>query len=168
MDEKNKKKELPKIINGKIVEPEDSKKHGFAPNERNPNNPCDTYSALSSNKTGEKIIEVYDFVSITDRDKKIIEEVISLLKKNDNSTVKEVTEKIKEKFEIAQIPMLKYEESLWYQFMQNENLGVSIQGYREVNIDGKKIRIPHIAFSADLDFLDDVLKRLMTKIRNTI
>ena len=168
MDEKNKKKELPKIINGKIVEPEDSKKHGFAPNERNPNNPCDTYSALSSNKTGEKIIEVYDFGSITDRDKKIIEEVISLLKKNDNSTVKEVTEKIKEKFEIAQIPMLKYEESLWYQFMQNENLGVSIQGYREVNIDGKKIRIPHIAFSADLDFLDDVLKRLMTKIRNTI
>ena len=63
--------------------------------------------------------------------------------------------------------MMKYEDSLWYELTKNENLGVSIQGYREVTQeDGKKIRIPHIAMSADLDYLDDVVKRIFSTIRN--
>ena len=63
--------------------------------------------------------------------------------------------------------MMKYEDSLWYELTKNENLGVSTQGYREViQEDGKKIRIPHIAMSADLDYLDDFVKRIFATVRN--
>ena len=41
----------------------------------------------------------------------------------------------------------------------------SMQGYRETSDkDGNKIRIPHIGFSADLDYLDEFINRLATKI----
>lgn len=156
--------DLKKILKEQISEKE---KIGFAPNKPSEKNIGYPYSKITSNITGEGIEEQFDFGSITTRDKKLIEEVIKILKTNDNSTIQNVTDKIKEKFEIGEIPMLKYEDSLWYQLTKNEHLGVSIQGYREVTQEnGKKIRIPHIAMSADLDYLDDVIKRIFATVRN--
>jgi hypothetical protein len=41
----------------------------------------------------------------------------------------------------------------------------AMQGYRETaDKDGKRYRIPHIGFSADLDYLDDMAQRLAKKI----
>ena len=142
-----------------------SKKIGFASNRANEKNPSG--GKINSTKTGEAIEEQLDFGSLTTRDKKLIEEVLKLLKNNDNDTVQNISKQIKEKFQITEIPMIKYEDSLWYELTKNEHLGVSIQGYREVTQeDGKKIRIPHIAMSADLDYLDDVVKRIFSIIRN--
>jgi hypothetical protein len=143
-------------------------KIGYPPNIASPKEKHE-YSRLTSNKTGESIEPDFDFGSLTSRDKKLIEEVIKLLKTNDNSTVQNVTKQIKEKFKIDEIPMMKYENSLWYELTKNENLGVSIQGYREItNSDGTKIRIPHVAMSADLDYLDDVVKRIFSTVRNLV
>ena len=58
------------------------------------------------------------------------------------------------------------ESSLWYEFTKNEKLGASIQGYRQAEKDGKKIRIPHISFSADLDYLNEMITRFVTRINN--
>jgi hypothetical protein len=155
--------DLKKLLKEQIPQKD---KIGYAPNESNEKNTGIPYSKVSSNKTGEGIEEQLDFGSLTTRDKKLIEEVINILKTNDNLTIKDVSDKIKEQFQISEIPMMKYEESLWHQLTKNENLGFSIQGYRETTENNKKIRIPHIAFSADLDYLDDVIKRLITTIRN--
>jgi hypothetical protein len=157
-------KNIKKILKEQVTQKE---KIGFAPNRHSEKNTGDPYSKLTSNKTGEGIEEQLDFGSLTTRDKKLIEEVLKLLKNNDNVTVQNISQQIKDKFEIAEIPMMKYEESLWYQLTKNEHLGVSIQGYREVTQeDGKKIRIPHIAMSSDLDYLDDVVKRIFATVRN--
>ena len=60
---------------------------------------------------------------------------------------------------------MKIESSLWHQFTKNEKLGQSVQGFRTSMVDGKKINIPHISFSADLDYLDDVINRIVKQAR---
>ena len=56
------------------------------------------------------------------------------------------------------------ENSLWYQFTKDEKIGANIQGYRTVEKDGQKLRIPYIAFGADLDYLDEMMKRIITQV----
>ena len=60
--------------------------------------------------------------------------------------------------------MKKIEDTVWGQLTKGEKLGASIQGYREITEDGKRIRIPHIGFSADLDYLDEFLNRIVKKV----
>ena len=63
--------------------------------------------------------------------------------------------------------MKKIEDSVWGQLTKDERLGQSMQGFREaIDKDGKKIRIPHVGFSADLDYLDEFVNRLTKKIKN--
>jgi hypothetical protein len=61
--------------------------------------------------------------------------------------------------------MMKVEDSVWHQLTKDERLGFSMQGFRQTtDNDGNKIRIPHIGFSADLDYLDEFVNRLAKKI----
>ena len=76
-------------------------------------------------------------------------------------------EELKERFQLVEIPMKKIEDSVWGQLTKDERLGQSVQGFRQVTDDeGNKIRIPHVGFSADLDYLDEFVNRLVKKIDN--
>ena len=58
--------------------------------------------------------------------------------------------------------MMKYEDSLWYQFTKNEKIGNSVQGFKQIrDKNGNFIRIPNITFSSDLDNLDKMLNRFI-------
>ena len=61
--------------------------------------------------------------------------------------------------------MKKLEDSLWYQFTKNEKIGTNITGYRDTYVDGKRILIPHVAFNSDLDYLDDMMNRIIHKVK---
>ena len=68
---------------------------------------------------------------------------------------------------MVEIPMQSIEDSVWGQMTKDERLGQSIQGYRQQSDkDGNKIRIPHIGFSADLDYLDDFINRIVKKVES--
>ena len=44
---------------------------------------------------------------------------------------------------------------------------MSVQGFRTyTDENGNPIRIPHIGFSADLDYLDEFCSRLANKVKN--
>ena len=48
---------------------------------------------------------------------------------------------------------------------KDERLGQSVQGFRQTTDEnGKKIRILHVGFSADLDYLDEFLNRIVKKV----
>ena len=120
---------------------------------------------LASNMTGEELDEIFDYGSITDRDKKVVKEIIDLLRNRINIPVEMIIEELKTKFTLEEIPMQKIEDSVWGQLTKNERLGQSIQGFRETtDEDGKKIRIPHVAFSADLDYLDEFVNRIVERV----
>lgn len=121
----------------------------------------------TSSVTGEDIIPGYDYGSVTERDKLLIAEILDILKSRKEVPMDIVVEEINNKFNMEEIPMMDVEETLWYQLTKDEPLGQHVQGFR-MSLDEKqnKIKVPFIAFQADLDFLDGFINRLVQKVNN--
>ena len=109
-----------------------------------------------------------DHGDLSDRDKKIAEDILKKIKENQshNIPLKHTISQIKENYKIEEIPLMNIEDSLWYEFTKDEKLGANVQGYTTTERDGKRIRIPHVHFSADLDYLNDMIGRFVTRINN--
>ena len=142
----------------------------FQPNEK---------PDLVSNKTGEKLSKFTDYLEEhhwnnfnRDDAQKIIRDVFYILFQDSENQTEEIKKYLETKkkeleifFKVEEIPLMKLESSLWHQFTKDEKLGQSVQGFRTATVDGKKINIPHLGFSADLDYLDDVINRIVKKAR---
>ena len=120
---------------------------------------------MKSNVDGQDIEPLFDYGDITERDKSVVQEVITLIGQRPGVPGDMIAAELKEKFKLVEIPMMKLDDSVWHQLTKDEKLGASMQGYREIHDkDGNKIRIPHIGFSADLDYLDEFMNRLAIKL----
>ena len=142
----------------------------FQPNEK---------PDLVSNKTGEKISKFTDYIEEghwnnfnKDDAQKIIRDVFYILFQDSENQTEEIKKYLETKkkeleifFKVEEIPLMKLESSLWHQFTKDEKLGQSVQGVRTATVDGKKINIPHIGFSADLDYLDDLINNVIKKAK---
>ena len=106
----------------------------------------------------------YDYGNITEKDKKVVEEIIDFLRSREQVPISMVIEELKTRFQLVEVPMKKIEDSVWGQLTKDEKLGQSVQGFKLTTEDGKKVRIPHIGFSADLNYLDEFVNRLVKKI----
>ena len=106
----------------------------------------------------------YDYGDITEKDKKVVEEIIDFLRSREQVPISMVIEELKTRFQLVEVPMKKIEDSIWGQLTKDEKLGQSVQGFKLTTEDGKKVRIPHIGFSADLNYLDEFVNRLVKKI----
>jgi len=138
---------------------EEEKKYGV----KEPN--AGTDGKVASNMTGEAIEGNFDYGSISERDKKVVREIIDLMRQRDQVPCGMFAEELKTRFELVEIPMKKIEDSVWGQLTKDERLGQSVQGFRQATDEkGEKIRIPHVGFSADLDYLDEFVNRLVKKI----
>ena len=134
---------------------------------------------LVSNKTGEKLSKFTDYLEEhhwnnfnKDDAQKIIRDVFYILFQDSENQTEEIKKYLETKkkeleifFQVEEIPLMKLESSLWHQFTKDEKLGQSVQGFRTATVDGKKINIPHIGFSADLDYLDDLINKVIKKAR---
>ena len=108
--------------------------------------------AMASNMTGEAITGVYDYGNISDSDKRVVREIIDLMRNRGQVPCSMFAEELKTRFELVEIPMKKIEDSVWGQLTKDERLGQSIQGFRQsTDENGNKVRVPHVGFSADLD-----------------
>ena len=107
-----------------------------------------------------------DHEDVTKNEKRVAEDIIKTIQDDikNQIPVKFTVSKIQENYKLKEVPLMDTENSLWYEFTKDEKIGANIQGYRQAEIDGKKIRIPYIAFGADLDYLDEMMKRIITKI----
>ena len=123
------------------------------------------HGKLASNMTGEAIEGNYDYGNITDSDKKVVREIIDLMRQRGDVPCSMFAEELKTRFQMVEIPMKSIEDSVWGQMTKDERLGQSVQGFRQSTDEkGEKIRIPHVGFSADLDYLDEFVNRLVKKI----
>ena len=140
---------------------EEEKKYGVKePNEG-------VNGQMASNMTGEAITGVYDYGSISDSDKIVVKEIIDLMRDRGDVPCSMFAEELKTRFELVEIPMKKIEDSVWGQLTKDERLGQSIQGFRQsTDENGKKVRVPHVGFSADLDYLDEFVNRLVIKLKD--
>ena len=115
-------------------------------------------------KTGEVIQPLFDYNSIDDYTKLAIRDIVDILE-NDNIDKKRSIDVIKHKFQLEEIPEYDVGKSLWKNMMYEFKLGESIQGWKIIEDDkGKKLKIPVISFTGELDYLDDVMKKLIARI----
>lgn len=120
---------------------------------------------LKSNVDGTSIDGLFDYGSITERDKSVVNEIIEFIRTRPGVPGEMLIEELKLKFQIVEIPMMKIEGTIWHALTKDERIGQSVQGFRQTtDNDGKQIRIPHIGFSADLDYLEEMIQRLATKV----
>lgn len=116
----------------------------------------------------EELLYDYDFV--TERDRETAIEVLNQIKKlNKSLPLDKSIDKIKTSFKVKEIPTLKIEEGLFYDLMKDEKLGVAIQGYdNKKDKDGNPYKVPFLSMGANREELDDIMQRLITKIRNIV
>tara|TARA_Y100000389_G_scaffold197822_1_gene233170 strand:- start:6816 stop:7214 length:399 start_codon:yes stop_codon:yes gene_type:complete len=109
-----------------------------------------------------------DHEELSERDKKIADDILKTINEQQSHKLplKHTISQIKENYKLEEVPMMSVEDSLWYEFTKDEKLGANIQGYTTIEKDGKKIRIPHVHFSADLDYLNNMMSRIITRINN--
>jgi 6-pyruvoyl-tetrahydropterin synthase len=109
-----------------------------------------------------------DHFEPTKQEKKVAEDILNTIIDDASKEIplKFTISRIQESYKLKEVPILNLENSLWHQFTKDEKIGQSIQGYRTQVIDGKSIRVPHIAFGADLDYLDEMIRRIITRINN--
>ena len=114
------------------------------------------------------IEHLVDHEDVTKEQQKIAEDILQFVKNDQSKNIplKFTISQIENSYKLKEIPMMNTENSLWYQFTKDEKIGANIQGYRSAEKDGEKIRIPYIAFGADLDYLDEMMKRIITRINS--
>ena len=116
----------------------------------------------------KKLITPLSYEDITADTKKAVEDIIEILKDRTNKgiPIDLICEELLQLFKIENIPMMDEKNTLWYELTKDEKIGKSYQGYKIVSKDGKKLKIPHIAFSGDLDQLEDFTIRLLRKLKD--
>jgi len=119
------------------------------------------------NKNDANSLEhLIDHADISTEQKKVAEDILQLVKNNQSKNIplKFTISQIENDYKIKEIPLMSTENSLWYQFTKDEKIGANIQGYRTIEKNGQKLRIPYIAFGADLEYLDEMMKRIITQV----
>jgi len=123
---------------------------------------------LLSNMTGEPIKRNWVDDDVTEAHIEAAEEIIKLLKHFDKKKwqIAQIIPEIEKKFKVVKYDEYNFKDSLWNKLSQkaNDKLGQSIQGFR---IEGNK-KIPHIGFSADLDYLDEFVLDLANIVKEEL
>lgn len=158
-----------KIDLNKFVKIDETK--SFESNEFYNPNPTDrdvenrnTMSNVSGKRLDGAVFD-YSQTGLKKEHKETAEEIIRFLDERQGVPYDIVKEEIKQNFKLEDLPELDYKKTLWYQFTKDEKLGQQKQGYRIDLVDGKKVKIPHISFSSDLDYLDDMINRFIQKVK---
>ena len=85
-----------------------------------------TKTGVSSDSKKVELTPNFNYGDITEEHKRTVEEVIKFLLLNKDNPLEQTIKEIRTRFKIIEVPMMKYEDSLWYQFTKNEKIGVFI------------------------------------------
>jgi len=112
---------------------------------------------IEKNKKTMQKIQPFDYGTINDRDKQIVEEVIKTLDLKDNLQVKQ----LKEKFKIEDCVEVPFEKSIFYVTCKEQNIFIGYQGsIREGNL-----KYPIFSICADCRELDKLVLTIAKKYK---
>ena len=112
---------------------------------------------------------VYDYGAISDADKKLVKEFVKILEDRQGVPTPVLINELKTKFELEEHEYKKLEDGKWYELTHDFSTKIQYhhQGFKQIQIgDGKVLRIPHLAFSLDLDRLNDLADHIENKVKN--
>ena len=103
---------------------------------------------------------------LNDIHKEAAEEILCLFEDFKDLSKEDLKEKIKEVFDLKQIPMKDVTKSVWHNSLDGfdkHKLGMTVQGTVKKTVDGKLIKIPFMSINSDLDTLDDLVNHIVQK-----
>ena len=104
---------------------------------------------------------------VSKRDQDVAKEVIRILEENQTKSFDDIKSIILSSFHIEKMAEKKVEDSMWYKFTKEFALGAMPQGFRITkDKNGKKIKVPYLAFTADTDTLDKMLIQLLEMVKD--
>jgi hypothetical protein len=120
------------------------------------------------NNSEPKLENLYSYhpEDVTYRDKLVVKEVIKFLTENQNKSFDDNKQSLLDMFHIEKTPEKSVEDSLWYKLTKHQPIGMSPQGHRVYTENGKKIRVPYLGFSADINVLDKMLLELLEQLKD--
>ena len=120
-------------------------------------------------KTDEDQMDtVYDYGAISDADKKLVNEFCKILENRSGVPVPIIINELKTRFELEEYEYVKLEDGLWYEYTKDFTPEIQYhhQGFKQQNIgDGKVLRTPHLAFSLDLDRINELALHIEKKVK---
>lgn len=114
----------------------------------------------------KKVEHRMDLDRLNDIHKEAAEEILYLFEDFKDLSKEGLVEKIKETFDLKQIPVKEVEKSVWWNSLDGfdvRKLGMSVQGTVKKTENGKLIKIPFMSLNADLDTLDDLINHIVQK-----
>ena len=136
----------------------------------NPGGNKNNTGKMNSNVSGEDLDRDFEYGELDTKNRilvqKTAEEIIRLIKESQNKNHSELIEYIQQKFKLIEIPTIDLKDTLWYKLTDGEHLGQNIQGFKIIiDENGNKKKIPHVAFSSDVDYLDGLINRMVQRLK---
>lgn len=110
----------------------------------------------------------YDYGAISDADKKIVNEFCKILENRTGVPIPIIINELKTKFELEEYEYEQIEDGLWHEYTNDFSMQIQYhhQGFKQIQKgDGKVLRIPHLAFSLDLDKINDLALHIENKVK---
>jgi hypothetical protein len=113
-----------------------------------------------------KMVENYDYSNIKDADKKLIEEICSILIDRTGLPTTVIVNELKTRFGLEEQIYYKKEDTLWYKLTKDflKDAVYIHQGFKNLQIEDEKkkkiLRVPHYAISLDMDVWDNLAKHI--------
>ena len=104
--------------------------------------------------------EVYDYGSISNRDKKVVEEVLKYIDVSLHDTVKD-------KFEIKTRPIYNVKKHPLWKICQENNISLNLQGF-DYSADVNSMRYPIYGLCEDFRKLERLYTAIVTDVTNKL
>lgn len=118
-------------------------------------------------KNDENYEGVYNYqpLEIPKEHKQVVLEVLKHFESREGVSYDIIKTELLQKFNIEEVPMLDIKDTLWYHLTKDiQGATGNIQGFRFKNLEnGKKIKVPYISFTLDLERLNDLLLTIIEK-----
>jgi hypothetical protein len=113
-------------------------------------------------KSKPEVEGLFDYGNIKPEHKEVAKELADFLEKNSNIPSTILSNLIREKFSIIELPKKKISDSKWYEYTKDgPDLGPTLQGWVKTD----KIMIPYVNLGASLEDLDKTIDHIISKYK---
>ena len=107
----------------------------------------------------------YQPSEITKEHKQVVLEVLKHFESRKDVSYDIIKTELLQKFNIEEVPMLDIKDTLWYHLTKDiQEAQGNIQGFKLKNLEnGKKVKVPYISFTLDLEKLNVLLLTIIEK-----
>jgi len=107
----------------------------------------------------------YQPLEISKEHKQVVLEVLKHFESREGVSYDIIKTELLQKFNIEEVPMLDIKDTLWYHLTKDiQEAQGNIQGFRLKNLEnGKKVKVPYISFTLDLEKLNVLLLTIIEK-----